>query len=80
MPTAWLGALYVRRHDWNKNGRTATLSLEGRKALLGRHTEGSWVRIDVLREDANDGALTFTAECTSGPNIQITDFALAPQL
>jgi hypothetical protein len=79
MPTAILGDLYVRFHDWNNNGRTANLTLEGRQSELGRHTQGVWVKLDVLREDANDGVLTFEAECTSGPNIQITDFVLVPR-
>ncbi|MEI7909588.1 MAG: sugar-binding domain-containing protein [Verrucomicrobiota bacterium] len=79
MPTAILGDLFVRFHDWNNNGRTANLTLEGRQSELGRHTQGAWVKLDVLREDANDGTLTFEAECTSGPNIQITDFVLVPR-
>jgi hypothetical protein len=79
LPTAFLGDLYVRCHDWNHNGRRANLSVEGRKVELGPHTEATWVKLDVLREDANDGALIFEAECTSGPNLQITDLALVPR-
>lgn len=79
MPTASLADLYVRCHDWNNNGRSANLYVEGRKVALASHTEGKWVKLDVLREDANDGTLTFEAECTSGPNIQITDLALVPR-
>ncbi len=72
--------LYVHFHDWNQNGRTGTLTFEGRKYELGPHAgEGAWVKLDVLREDALDQKLVLEARNTTGPNLQITAIALVPR-
>lgn len=72
--------LYVHLHDWNDNGRTGELVFEGRTYELGPHAgAGSWVKLDVLREDALDGRLVLEARVRSGPNLQITAIALVPR-
>ncbi len=72
--------LYVHFHDWNQNGRTGTITFEGRKFELGPHTgQGVWVKLNVLREDALDQKLVLEARNNSGPNLQITAIALVPK-
>ena len=72
--------LYVHLHDWNNNGRTGELIFEGRHFDLGPHAgKGTWVRLDVLREDALDNKLILEARPKSGPNLQITAVALMPK-
>jgi beta-galactosidase len=72
--------LHVHFHDWNRNGRSGVLEFEGRTHELGPHTgAGTWVKLDVLREDALDGRLVLDARVKSGPNLQITALALVPK-
>lgn len=73
------GKFYVRFHDWNKNGRTGTITFEGKTHHLGPHTEGGWVEFPVIREDTNDARLILTAKSLSGPNLMITDIAFVPE-
>ncbi len=80
VPAPALYDLYVHFHDWNNNGRTGKVVVEGREFELGAHTgEGRWVRFDILREDALDNRLFLEATPTSGPNLQITAVALVPK-
>lgn len=72
------GTLHVRFHDWNRLGRTGTVSFEGKTKKLEAHVEGVWLDFPVIREDTNDSRLILTAETGSGPNLMITDIAFTP--
>ena len=55
--------LYVHFHDWNNGGRTGQINFEGRCYELGPHAgEGTWVKLDVMREDALDQKLLLEAQ------------------
>ncbi len=73
------GKFYVRFHDWNKNGRTGTITFEGKTRQLGPHTDGGWVEFPVIREDTNDARLVLTAKVLTGPNLMITDIVFVPE-
>jgi len=73
------GKLFVRFHDWNNNGRTGTVTFEGKTQKLGPHTKGTWMEFPVIREDTNDGQLILTATSLTGPNLMITDIAFVPE-
>lgn len=79
-PEGMLGNLYVHFHDWNSNGRTGMLDFEGRKVKLEKHAgDGQWVKFHVMREDSNDGKLTFKTNVISGPNLMITKVVLVTE-
>jgi len=73
------GKFLVRFSDWNNNGRTGTVTFEGKSQTLGNHTKGKWLEFTVIREDTNDGQLILEAHATSGPNLMITDIAFIPE-
>ncbi|PWD98878.1 hypothetical protein [Marinilabilia rubra] len=75
-PQGFLGTLLVHFYDWNHNGRSGLLEFEGRKAKLGNHEEGEWVKFHVMREDSNDGKLVLKSKVNSGPNLMITKVVL----
>jgi hypothetical protein len=73
------GRFLARFDDWNKNGRTGTVTFEGKARQLGAHTDGVWLEFPVIREDTNDGRLILTAKALTGPNLMITDIAFIPE-
>ena len=81
VPSGTAGTLYVKFSDHNANGRTGKFTLEGRESSLGKHDEadGHWVKLDIMREDALDSKLVFSAECLTGPNLMITHVAFVPK-
>lgn len=72
------GTLYVRFDDWNRNGRTGTVSFEGKPTELAAHPGGTWLEFPVIREDTNDAELLLVARAATGPNLMITDVAFVP--
>jgi hypothetical protein len=78
VPTAMLGTLYLRVHDWNKNGRRGTVTVGGRTHDVGAHEQAQWLKIDVFREDANQGDILVELNATAGPNLMVTDIAFIP--
>ena len=73
------GTLHLRFHDWNRNGRTGTLTIEGETLDLPAHTEPRWIRFPVIREHTNDGRIVIHATATGGPNLMLTDLAFVPE-
>lgn len=79
-PQGVIGTLYVLFRDWNNNGRKGKVFFEGREYALGEHKgEGSWVKIDVMREDTNKGKITLKTQATGGPNLQISKIAFVTE-
>ncbi|WP_162845369.1 sugar-binding domain-containing protein [Labilibaculum antarcticum] len=75
-PEGIKGEFYVFFHDWNNQGRKGVLNFEGRDYILGAHSkEGEWVKLNVMREDSNDGKLILKAKCTRGGNLMISAIA-----
>jgi hypothetical protein len=72
------GTLHLRFHDWNRNGRTGTLTIEGETLDLPAHTEARWILFPILREHTNDGRILIHATATAGPNLMLTDLAFLP--
>lgn len=76
-PNGIIGDLYVKFEDWNNQRRTGVLSVEGRECLLDKPAkEGQWVKLFVMREDTNDGKITFRAKVKNGGNLMISQIAL----
>ncbi len=73
------GKFFVRFADWNKNGRTGSVTFEGKTQKLAEHTQGVWLEFPVIREDTNDGQLILEANALTGPNLMITDIAFVPE-
>lgn len=79
-PEGIKGDFYVFFHDWNNKGRRGVLNFEGRNYVLGAHNkEGKWVKLNVMREDSNDGKLILKAKCTRGSNLMISAIAYIPK-
>jgi hypothetical protein len=72
------GTLHLRFHDWNRNGRRGTVTIEGETLELGEHTEARWIRFPIIREHTNDGRIVIEAAATAGPNLMLTDLAFVP--
>lgn len=72
------GTLHVRFADWNHNGRSGRVTVEGKTVDLGAHIEGTWLTFPLIREDSNDGRFQLSATALSGPNLMITDIAFVP--
>lgn len=70
--------IHVRLEDWNRNGRTGQLTIEGKTFDIGPHVEGRWFRHSIIREDTNDGKIIVEAHALTGPNLMITDLAVVP--
>ena len=73
------GTLHVRFSDWNRNGRSGRVTVEGKTVELGPHVDGKWLAFPLIREDSNDGRFLLSAEALSGPNLMITDIAFVPE-
>ena len=79
IPDGMTGDLYIHIHDWNRLNRSGKIWFEGREFAIGKHDgEGRWLKLHVMREDANDGKLLIKTTCHSGPNLMITVVALIP--
>ncbi|WP_338395233.1 glycoside hydrolase family 2 TIM barrel-domain containing protein [Fulvitalea axinellae] len=79
-PEGMLGSLYVHFQDWNNVSRTGSLTFEGRKRTLGKHSgKGRWVKFHVMREDSNDGKLILKTKSETGPNLMITRVVLVKE-
>ena len=76
------GRIRIRFRDPNSNGRTAKGTFEGRPFTVPAHAKnpgGSyWVDLPVDMEDFLDGRLEITAECVTGPNLQIDRVVVIP--
>lgn len=80
VPDGILADIYIHVHDWNGQGRSGTIEFEGRKFKLDRHAgKGKWLKLMVMREDANDGKLKLKADCIQGGNLMITAIAIIPK-
>ena len=80
LPDSVLADIYIHFHDWNNNGRRGSIVFEGRKYELGDHSkDGKWVKLMVMREDANDGKLELRTTVSKGPNLMITAIAIVPK-
>ncbi|MBN2280339.1 MAG: glycoside hydrolase family 2 [Candidatus Marinimicrobia bacterium] len=78
-PEGIKGNLYVFYHDWNNQNRDGVISFEGRDYSLGPHFgDGKWVKLNIMREDTNDGKLVLNSKCTKGGNLMITALAIIP--
>ena len=79
-PPGFQGTLYAHFHDWNRLGRTAAISFEGKEVgVLADHTgPGFWLALPVDATQSADGKLELSARTTSGPNVMITRVVLVP--
>ena len=76
VPNGVLGDLYVKFEDWNNQNRAGIVSIEGRESILEpQKGKAQWVKLFVMREDTNDGKITFKARATQGGNLMISGFA-----
>lgn len=76
-PEGMIGTLYVLYRDWNNQGRTGSVNFEGRQYSLEKHTgEGIWIKLHVMREDANDGNLLLKSKVATGGNLMISKIIL----
>ncbi len=80
VPDGILADIYIHLHDWNNQGREGEVFFEGREYKLGKHAgKGKWVKLMVMREDANDGELKLKTVCTKSNNLMITAIAIIPK-
>ena len=79
-PAGFVGTLFAHFHDWNRLGRTAEISFEGKElGVVGDHTgPGFWLALPVDASQSADGRLELSARATSGPNVMITRIVLVP--
>ncbi len=76
-PQGVIGDLMIHLHDWNDNGRTGVVSLEGRDVTVGSHTgKGVWLKLHVMREDTLDKKIVVEFICKGGPNLHVREVAL----
>lgn len=75
-PKGFIGSLYLFFYDWNKVGRRARITFEGRDYLLDSHEQGQWVRLHVMREDSNKGILNLNITSTKGANTMLSKMVL----
>ena len=76
-PNGIIGDLYVKFEDWNNQNRSGSVSIEGRESVLeAKNGKSQWVKLFVMREDTNDGKVTFKARATNGGNLMISEIAL----
>ncbi len=63
--------------DSDKKNRKGTLQCEDIPEItLGNLAEETWISVPVSRENCLDGKISFSVNCTSGPNLMITKLAL----
>lgn len=79
VPRGFAGTLYVRWHDWNRNGRRGIVRCEGIAYRLEDHAAGLWSALEVTPADTADGTVSLSSETLAGPNLMITDLALVPR-
>lgn len=72
------GTLHVRFADWNRQGRTGIVTVEGKPRELAGHAPGGWVSFPIIREDTIDSKLELNAEVSTGGNLMISDIAFVP--
>ena len=80
-PNGVIGDLYVRFSDPNKQKREGTLWFEGREMSLTDidPESGKWVKIFVMREDTNDGAVVLKTKATHGGNLMISEIGFVAE-
>lgn len=80
-PNGVIGDLYVRFADTNKQKREGTLWFEGREMSLTDidPESGKWVKIFVMREDTNDGAVVLKTKATHGGNLMISEIGFVAE-
>jgi hypothetical protein len=79
-PKGFEGTLYAHFHDWNRTGRSAEITFNGRDiGLLAEYEKGVWLALPVTAADSAQGRLSLSAVSLSGPNAQITQIVLVPR-
>lgn len=79
-PNGVIGDLFVKFEDWNSQKRSGILSIEGRESVLEPNEgQSQWVKLFVMREDTNDGRITFKAKVNAGGNLMISRLAFVKQ-
>ena len=80
-PNGVIGDLYVRFTDPNKQIRRGSIWFEGREMSLANidPDSGTWVKIFVMREDTNDGAVVLKTKATHGGNLMISEIGFVAE-
>ena len=80
-PKGFEGKLYAHFHDWNKLGRKAEISFQGRDlgTLENYGGAGVWLVFPVTAKDSAKGKLVLSAKPTRA-NAQITEIVLTVKL
>ena len=80
-PNGVIGDLYVRFTDPNKQIRRGSIWFEGREMSLANIDPdlGTWVKIFVMREDTNDGAVVLKTKATHGGNLMISEIGFVAE-
>lgn len=78
-PKGFHGRLYAHLQDWNNQQRACSITFERQDyGEIGDYTgQGFWLALPVTPEDSADGILDLMAISTRGPNVMISEFALA---
>jgi hypothetical protein len=76
-PKGFVGKLYAHFHDWNKLGRAAQVSFQGRDlgTLENYDGPGVWLVFPVTAKDSEKGKLVLSAK-PARANAQITEIVL----
>lgn len=81
IPVGTKGTLWLHLHDWNAQSRKCHLFIEGRDSgSFSRQTgSGLWVNLPFTETDSADQLLEVWTRSESGPNAQVTQFAVIPE-
>ena len=78
-PKGWTGKLHIRVFDYNKKGRSAVVSLNGRKlGEIKEHKEGAWLVIPLTAEDTASGSVKLELVAPEKQDVVITDLVAMP--
>ncbi len=81
VPAETKGVLWLHLHDWNAQSRKCHIFIEGRDCgSFSRQTgNGLWVSLPFTEQDSADKKLEVWVRAESGPNAQVTQFAVIPE-
>ncbi len=74
------GVVWLHLHDWNNQQRQCRIFIEGRDCgSYSRQTgSGLWVSLPFTKADTADKKIEIWFKIETGPNVQVTQFAVVP--